>query len=383
MTMADTVAVMNAGQIEQLGAPVDLYELPRTAFVANFLGQSNLLRARWPSRDGDDRCSTRRRRPGSRCRPTACRSADRRRCWSGSGRRRCSLVAPAGRPAGRTNALGRHGDRRRRFIGRQHRSTCRCRGAQELTRVRAEPRASRRRAPATGDAVRLPGAPGTPSPSTATRTTRRRPASSGRGLERRRSASRGRQRLSAGIARRRRRAAQRPRPQGRRGPSTGRGPPRPARRRTCCCCPGWPGWCCSSSCRSSAAGAPRCRPGCPAPRSASTRRPSARRTTPTRCASTRRSSAARSLRRSSPPCSCLLIGYPLAYAIALKAGRWQQPAAGRGHRAVLHQLHPAHASPGSRSSPTRAGRRARAQDAAPAAGRTPAHRDRRRPSSPA
>jgi len=43
MTMADTVAVMNAGRIEQMGAPAELYELPRTAFVANFLGQSNLL----------------------------------------------------------------------------------------------------------------------------------------------------------------------------------------------------------------------------------------------------------------------------------------------------------------------------------------------------
>ncbi|MGS2614369.1 ABC transporter ATP-binding protein [Micromonospora sp. LZ34] len=43
MTMADTVAVMNAGKIEQLGAPAELYEFPATAFVANFLGQSNLL----------------------------------------------------------------------------------------------------------------------------------------------------------------------------------------------------------------------------------------------------------------------------------------------------------------------------------------------------
>lgn len=43
MTMADTVAVMNKGRIEQLGAPEMLYELPRTAFVANFLGQSNLF----------------------------------------------------------------------------------------------------------------------------------------------------------------------------------------------------------------------------------------------------------------------------------------------------------------------------------------------------
>ncbi|MBL3689186.1 ABC transporter ATP-binding protein [Leucobacter chromiireducens] len=43
MTMADTVAVMNKGRIEQMGAPEELYELPRTVFVANFLGQSNLF----------------------------------------------------------------------------------------------------------------------------------------------------------------------------------------------------------------------------------------------------------------------------------------------------------------------------------------------------
>lgn len=43
MTMADTVAVMNEGRIEQLGSPADLYESPATTFVANFLGQSNLV----------------------------------------------------------------------------------------------------------------------------------------------------------------------------------------------------------------------------------------------------------------------------------------------------------------------------------------------------
>jgi spermidine/putrescine transport system ATP-binding protein len=43
MTMADTVAVMNQGKIEQMGAPEELYELPKTAFVATFLGQSNLF----------------------------------------------------------------------------------------------------------------------------------------------------------------------------------------------------------------------------------------------------------------------------------------------------------------------------------------------------
>ncbi len=53
MTMADTIAVMNSGHIEQLGAPVDLYENPVSVFVANFLGQSNLLRATVSGRDGD------------------------------------------------------------------------------------------------------------------------------------------------------------------------------------------------------------------------------------------------------------------------------------------------------------------------------------------
>lgn len=52
MTMADTVAVMNKGRIEQMGAPEELYELPRTAFVANFLGQSNLFTGPVTSSDG-------------------------------------------------------------------------------------------------------------------------------------------------------------------------------------------------------------------------------------------------------------------------------------------------------------------------------------------
>jgi len=44
MTMADTIAVMNQGHVEQLGEPAQLYENPVSVFVANFLGQSNLLR---------------------------------------------------------------------------------------------------------------------------------------------------------------------------------------------------------------------------------------------------------------------------------------------------------------------------------------------------
>ena len=53
MTMSDRIAVMNAGKIEQLGGPEDVYELPATAFVASFLGASNLLRGEIEGVDGD------------------------------------------------------------------------------------------------------------------------------------------------------------------------------------------------------------------------------------------------------------------------------------------------------------------------------------------
>jgi spermidine/putrescine transport system ATP-binding protein len=60
MTMDDRIVIMNHGHIEQLGAPADLYEHPQTAFVAGFLGVSNLLPAdvagadRVRLRDGTD-----------------------------------------------------------------------------------------------------------------------------------------------------------------------------------------------------------------------------------------------------------------------------------------------------------------------------------------
>ena len=52
MTMADTIAVMNAGRLEQVGDPATLYEHPKSTFVANFLGQSNLLEATVKSHAG-------------------------------------------------------------------------------------------------------------------------------------------------------------------------------------------------------------------------------------------------------------------------------------------------------------------------------------------
>ena len=55
MTMADTIAVMNEGKIEQMGSPADLYDNPRTSFVANFLGQSNLIKGSIVDASGDNK----------------------------------------------------------------------------------------------------------------------------------------------------------------------------------------------------------------------------------------------------------------------------------------------------------------------------------------
>ena len=46
MVTSDRIAVMNAGRIEQIGTPVEIYERPATAFVAGFIGRTNLLQGR-------------------------------------------------------------------------------------------------------------------------------------------------------------------------------------------------------------------------------------------------------------------------------------------------------------------------------------------------
>jgi spermidine/putrescine transport system ATP-binding protein len=43
LTMSDRIAVMSAGELQQLGAPTDIYERPRNMFVADFIGETNLL----------------------------------------------------------------------------------------------------------------------------------------------------------------------------------------------------------------------------------------------------------------------------------------------------------------------------------------------------
>ena len=43
LTMSDTVVVMNEGRIQQIGTPQDIYNEPKNAFVADFIGESNII----------------------------------------------------------------------------------------------------------------------------------------------------------------------------------------------------------------------------------------------------------------------------------------------------------------------------------------------------
>ena len=43
LTMSDTVVVMNEGKIQQIGSPEDIYNEPKNAFVADFIGESNII----------------------------------------------------------------------------------------------------------------------------------------------------------------------------------------------------------------------------------------------------------------------------------------------------------------------------------------------------
>lgn len=45
LSMSDTIVVMNNGEIQQLGKPIDIYNEPKNAFVANFIGESNIIDA--------------------------------------------------------------------------------------------------------------------------------------------------------------------------------------------------------------------------------------------------------------------------------------------------------------------------------------------------
>ena len=69
LTMSDRIAVMNRGVIEQVDAPEEIYERPRTDFVAGFIGVSNLMPGAGRVQSGDaGGGAPRRRRHGERCR---------------------------------------------------------------------------------------------------------------------------------------------------------------------------------------------------------------------------------------------------------------------------------------------------------------------------
>ena len=94
--MSDRVAVMRGGRVEQCGEPRALYEEPETAFVANFLGASNLIPAR-------STAAARWRSATSRCAPT-CDGAHRRR--AGDDPARARAAGAARRAAARTACRG-------------------------------------------------------------------------------------------------------------------------------------------------------------------------------------------------------------------------------------------------------------------------------------
>lgn len=47
LSMSDTVVVMKDGAVQQIGTPTDIYNEPKNAFVANFIGESNIIRGRF------------------------------------------------------------------------------------------------------------------------------------------------------------------------------------------------------------------------------------------------------------------------------------------------------------------------------------------------
>ena len=54
LTMSDRIAVMNAGNVEQIGTPTEIYDRPASVFVAGFIGQANLWQCRRTGRANRD-----------------------------------------------------------------------------------------------------------------------------------------------------------------------------------------------------------------------------------------------------------------------------------------------------------------------------------------
>ena len=102
MTMADAIAVMNRGVIEQMGSPAELYEHPRNTFVANFLGQSNLIAGSVVGADGARLVVD---VAGTRVAVDSARAAARQgRVWLGVRPEKLALAPAGAAPEADTNA---------------------------------------------------------------------------------------------------------------------------------------------------------------------------------------------------------------------------------------------------------------------------------------
>jgi len=98
LTMSDRIAVMNAGKVEQIGTPTEIYDRPASVFVAGFIGQANLWHGRQTGRANRDYVeidvlgSTLRARPGE----TAIASGGQATLMVRPERVRVSMQPPAG-----------------------------------------------------------------------------------------------------------------------------------------------------------------------------------------------------------------------------------------------------------------------------------------------
>ena len=120
LSLSDRVAVMNDGRVLQVGAPKDLYERPRTRFVADFVGTNNLV----PGTRERARAA-----PISSC-DTAVGHAARRRRAARWGSAACS-------PCGRRTSRSTQERRRRRQCGRRRQRGARPGELRRLSRQRA------------------------------------------------------------------------------------------------------------------------------------------------------------------------------------------------------------------------------------------------------
>ena len=169
--MADTIAVMHDGRIEQAGGAADLYERPRTEFVANFLGVSNLIDGKLGATQGG--LSTVETHDGARLRVPSDRVGphDTDSIRVGVRPEKITLRRPpTARPDGDDNSL-RGTVVVAAFLGTSIQYVIKARGRRGADRLRPEPR--RRRAGLVRARPRGPTSPGTPTtPSSSARSSR-------------------------------------------------------------------------------------------------------------------------------------------------------------------------------------------------------------------